>query len=140
MLHRFVNLGPIKNTCFRFFHAEARKGFGDIIETITTFIKSLYKLFYQSQLYVKRMQNNTIPINQWLIYNIFIAYCKIFSCRPILLYPVPISSANVSVTEKTRMFGVLPLGVLTKIDHFKVYAYGPVVLIVALFLQMHFHI
>ena len=110
ILHQFSNLASIKNTCLKFFHAEARKGFGGIWNkaTITIFIKRLHKLFHQAQLYVKQRQGNAIPINQWLIYDIFIAYCKIFSCRPILFYPVLISSATVPVTEKTRMFGVPP--------------------------------
>ena len=103
ILHQFANLESTKNTCFKFFHAETRKGF-----EITIFIKSFYKLFHQTQLYVKRRQDNAILINQWLIYVISIAYCKIFLCRPILLYPVLISSATVPVTEKTRMFGVPP--------------------------------
>ena len=97
-----------QNTCFTFFHPDHRKGFRDIIKTINIFINSLHKLFHQFQFYVKWRQDNAIPINQWRIYDIFIAYCKIFSCRPILLYQVLISSATVLVTKKTRMFGVPP--------------------------------
>ena len=120
-----------------FFHAETRKGFGDIIKAITIFINSLHTLFDQTQLYVNRRKDNAFPINQWLIYDNFIAYCKVFSCPPILLYPVLISSATDPVTEKTRMFGVPPFAVLTKFDHFKVYAYCPVVFTAAQFLQNH---
>ena len=71
ILHQFANLGSIKNTYFKFFHAQTRKGFSGIIETIIIFIKSLHRLFYQTQLYVKRRQDNAIPVKQWLIYEVF---------------------------------------------------------------------